>query len=195
MQKDKIIGFYNWANTITCFGLCLSLAACVFAFRGNMPLAMTLFVAAGLCDLFDGPVAKRIKRDETQKAYGVQLDSLADCVSFGVAPCVISYACGFDAWWSLLIYGVYILHAVVRLAYFNVAAAGKSPHYFGVPVTYAALALPVFMLFKNQAAIAVMFAVMGVLFVVKIKIPKPKGVWYAIFPLVAAALVTVWWMI
>ncbi|MCL2146204.1 MAG: CDP-alcohol phosphatidyltransferase family protein [Synergistaceae bacterium] len=194
-MKEKIIGFYNLANTITCFGLCLSLMACVLAFGGAMSLAMTLFIVAGLCDLFDGVIARKIKRTDIEKTYGIQLDSLADCISFGVVPCIISYAYGFNAWWSLLFYGVYIIHAVVRLAYFNVVTAEKTQHYLGVPVTYIALLLPIFMLFNNQIANAVLFAIMGELFVIKIKIPKPRGVWYALFPLIALGLIIAWWIV
>ena len=200
-MRGKIIGHYNLANTITCFGLCLSLAACVFAFGGNMPLSMTLFILAGLCDLFDGAIARMTKRTEEQKAYGIQLDSLADCISFGIAPCVISYAYGFDSWWSLLFYAIYIVHAVVRLAYFNATSisAGETSetstsYYLGLPVTYVALFLPIVMLFDNQIMTAALFAAMGELFVIKVKIPKPKGIWYALFPLVALGLILTWWI-
>jgi len=199
MMKGKIIGFYSLANAVTCFGLLSALASCVLAFWGYMPLAMTLFALAGLCDLFDGALARKTKRTDTEKAYGIQLDSLADCVSFGVAPVLISYAYGFDAWWSLVLYAVYIVHAVVRLAYFNVTAGvtseGKTAYYCGVPVTYAALFFPVCMLFKNQIVNAVFFAAMGELFVIKLKIPKPGGIWYVLFPCIAVGLVIVWWLI
>ena len=194
-MKNIVIGFYNWANTLTCFGLILSLASCIFAFDGQISLAITLFIVAGLCDLFDGAIARKIKRTETEKAYGIQLDSLVDCISFGIVPCIIAYAYGFNSLWSLLFYVVYIVHAVVRLAYFNAVTAGKTSYYLGVPVTYIAILLPMCMLFKNQIVTAVLFALMGELFVIKIKIPKPRGVWYAIFPLIAIGLIIAWWTI
>ncbi|MDR1017972.1 MAG: CDP-alcohol phosphatidyltransferase family protein [Lachnospiraceae bacterium] len=90
--KGYVIGFYNHANFVTVFGLLLALTSCVCAFYGmNIAIIMTFFIGSGLCDLFDGVIARKLKRSDDEKAFGVELDSLCDCVSFGVAPCLLSF--------------------------------------------------------------------------------------------------------
>lgn len=105
--------------------------------------AMLLFFAF-IFDLFDGRVARMTK---TQSFFGVEFDSLADLVSFGVAPAVVVYR------WALSSWGVmggaacilYVLGGAIRLARFNVQAyqdsgkkSGPSKYMFGLPIPMAA---------------------------------------------------------
>lgn len=103
-------------------------------------LAAWLIVIAMFCDLFDGRVARMTK---TESALGVQLDSLADALSFGIAPAFLMYAWGLE---SLGIVGlvpafVYAACAILRLARFNVMAAeshGVMRYFLGLPTPLAA---------------------------------------------------------
>ncbi|MDR0964318.1 MAG: CDP-alcohol phosphatidyltransferase family protein [Clostridium sp.] len=202
-RPNFIIGFYNHANAVTVLGLIFALAACVCAaYHAKLAIIMTLFICSGLCDLFDGVIARKIKRTETQKAFGIQLDSLCDLASFGIAPCVISMCClkpdGFRV--DIICYFYYILCSVVRLAYFNAVTADKENHFTGVPITYCALfySLLVYILSWcplsiGEVLIPAFFAVLGTLYVLRLKIPKPGGVWYIIFPLFAILLTAAFW--
>lgn len=106
----------------------------------GLATAAWLIVAAMICDLFDGRVARMTR---AQSEFGVQLDSLADAVSFGVAPGILLYRWGLE---PLGIGGqfigfVFAACAIVRLARFNVQAAadgGSSRFFTGLPTPLAA---------------------------------------------------------
>ena len=71
--------------------------------------------------LFDGCVARTKKnRTEDEKAFGIQIDSLCDAVSFGVFPALLSVRMGLNGILGMVIAAVYCLCAVIRLAFFNV---------------------------------------------------------------------------
>ena len=100
--------------------------------------ALAIFVA-GFFDSFDGRVARMTK---TQSEFGVQMDSLADAISFGVAPAILLYK--WALWplgdWGLGIVFVFTACGVIRLARFNVLAGqGADNRYFiGCPIPLAA---------------------------------------------------------
>ncbi len=91
-------------------------------------------------DMFDGRVARLTK---TQSEFGVQLDSLADLLSFGVAPGILLYRWALSAlgFWGILIAFVYVACGALRLARFNVLATkepGSSKYFLGLPIPLAA---------------------------------------------------------
>jgi CDP-diacylglycerol--serine O-phosphatidyltransferase len=158
-------------------------------------------VIAGLCDLFDGAFARRFQRDDQVRAYGIQLDSLADMVSFVALPLAVMMATQ-PPWWLALVVGVgYAWAAVTRLAFFTITTDGSPADYRGVPVTYAALVLPLvwlgFELFDAASGLAwiIAMAVLGLSFVIDRPVPKPRGVAYIGFGLLAIiVLVGLTWL-
>jgi CDP-diacylglycerol--serine O-phosphatidyltransferase len=157
---------------------------------------------SGVCDLFDGMVARRCKRTEEEKLFGIELDSLVDVISFIALPICIFIAMGLTHVWDIIIYLIFALVGIARLAYFNIDTADSEnaiKYYLGLPVTYVALIFPfVFLLSKvipsNIFSIIFEVAILVVsLFeLLKIKIPKPKGVWYAIFGVLAIAMLVLY---
>jgi CDP-diacylglycerol--serine O-phosphatidyltransferase len=157
---------------------------------------------AGLCDLFDGFVARRTTRTQEQAAFGLQIDSLADMAAFGVAPVLIGFHLGLTSVVEVMALIFYAGSAAMRLAFFNVhgtTADGNRRYYTGLPVTYSALLLPVLLLFATAPGeppllwlIHGYFWVIGALFILRIPVPKPGGVFYVIFPLLAVALTIIW---
>ena len=106
----------------------------------QMSLAAWLLVVAMACDGLDGRVARMTK---TESDLGVQLDSLADAISFGVAPAFLMYAWGLKplGFWGLSIAFVFAACAVLRLARFNVMANqshGVMRYFLGLPTPLAA---------------------------------------------------------
>src|SRR5262245_51793794 len=83
-------------------------------------IAFVLLYGALACDIFDGYWARRSRR---QSALGADLDSLADAVSFGVAPAVLGYTMGMRGGWDMLILAYFVVCGISRLARFNVTAA------------------------------------------------------------------------
>lgn len=108
-------------------------------------------LAAALCDGMDGTVARLT---HTQSAFGVQLDSLCDLVSFGVAPAIVLYNNSLNHFPGIGIWIAFIYAAcgALRLARFNVQSyVGKSTkHFLGIPIPMAAVALATLLLFENE---------------------------------------------
>lgn len=112
----------------------------ISASADELQLAAWLIVAAMLCDLFDGRVARLTN---TQSAFGMQLDSLADGVSFGVAPGLLLFNWGMRPLGMVGVFvgAIFAACALVRLARFNVQSAedgGKSRYFEGLPTPLAA---------------------------------------------------------
>lgn len=105
--------------------------------RREMWAALVLPFVALVCDILDGFVARWTKR---ASPYGQDLDSLADIVSFGVAPAVIGYTLGLSGGWDVAILTYFVCCGIARLARFNVTAPalmtekGKVSHFEGTPI-------------------------------------------------------------
>ena len=200
--KNWFIGKYNKSVILTYIGIAFALLGMAFTQEGQPAAAMICLILAGICDLFDGVVARRCKRDEAAKEFGVQIDSLADVVSFLALPAVLGLRLmsGMGAARYPGILG-YILCGVIRLAWFNTSAAaeGIRSHYDGLPVTYCALIFPILWVllgfmggapgaFLMAMIWAAAYAVTAVLFILNVKVPKPRGIWYGIFGALAVGV-------
>lgn len=193
-KRTPVIGCWNLANCVTWLGIAAAVVAMYFALGGNPRIAMLLFLVSGLCDLFDGRVARMFERTDVEKAFGIQLDSFADTVSFVVFPAVFLLTLT-AAPWAVVLAVLYILAGITRLCWFDITTDGDTKYFAGVPVTYMALVLPlVWVLVQKIAfsavpgAVAATLAVMGVLYVLNIRVKKPGGLWYAIFGVLAIVL-------
>ena len=155
---------------------------------------MFCLLVSGLCDMFDGVVARTHKtRSEDAKKFGIQIDSLCDVICFGVFPAIINYAytLHFNSDYTVLaicISSFFVLAAITRLGYFNVMEEKRQKTtkevrkaYQGLPVTTVALILPgIYMLRQRLIALDVNFAIViniacvivGLLFILNIPIPK-----------------------
>lgn len=100
-------------------------------------IAFLLFPFALLCDILDGYVARHGRR---HSIIGADLDSLADIVSFGVAPAVMGFTLGMRGIWDMLILTGFVVCGISRLARFNVTAvelsdsSGKVKYFEGMPI-------------------------------------------------------------
>ena len=101
--------------------------------------AFLLLPAALVCDVLDGYVARLNQR--RQSVLGADLDSLADVISFGVAPAVLGFTLGLRGGWDMLILTYFVVCGVSRLARFNVtavaladSATGKVKYFEGTPI-------------------------------------------------------------
>jgi len=123
-------------NALTLIGVCIGLSSIKFALDSKFELSIIAIIFAGLFDALDGRVARLIKGTSL---VGKELDSLADVISFGVAPAFIMY------FWSLKNLGkfgwllclIYVVCVALRLARFNVSSSGepswKDSFFEGVP--------------------------------------------------------------
>lgn len=191
------------ANGLTLGGLTLSFLSVTFAVRGQIYPAILCMMYAGIADLFDGFVARRMHRSDLTKQVGKHLDSLVDVCSFGFAPAVFGYCFGLRDPLSVAILAAYVACNALRLAYYDSTGLEGGTAFTGLPVTYAALVIPVaftanlaFATETTRWILLTTYPILGAMMVSGLRIPKPKGAWYGLFGLLALALtgVYVWAM-
>lgn len=180
-----LLTYLNVVSAIT--GIYLALV------QNNIKYAVICLIVSGVCDMLDGSVARTKKnRSESEKHYGIQMDSLADVVSFGVLPSIIGYALLSSQYervpaWYIAVMSAYALAALIRLSYFNVTEIEmqrnniERTYYVGLPVTCAAVVIPIvysacvlFDIENLPLVYSVTLAAMSLSFVVKFKLPKVR---------------------
>jgi CDP-diacylglycerol--serine O-phosphatidyltransferase len=124
---------YDRANLVTLAGLLCGVSSIYLSALNAHPAAAITLLWALFCDWFDGPIARRMKtRTDVDRAFGSQLDSLADLVCSGVAPGMLLLSVsGFDPWFLPGAFALAIAGAL-RLAHFNVL--GDAQSYSGLPI-------------------------------------------------------------
>ena len=196
-----MIGFYNYTVILTYMGLASSLIGIYLAMSGShIPMAEIALMISGLCDMFDGKVARTRKRTDDEKKFGIQIDSLCDLICFGLLPAAIGYSVGMNKFYHIAIMIFFTLAALIRLAYFNVAEESRQVRtsearreYEGLPVTSVALILPLFYSFrKDMGALfpdiyAFLLLLIGAAFITRFRLKKPKMKTMLIFIAVGAA--------
>jgi len=193
------IGKYNKSVIVTYIGVVFSILGIYNAINNNIRFGMMFLIFAGICDLFDGKYARLHKRTKEEKAFGVQIDSLADMINFVATPIVLALCLGLNNWYHLVLYSFYALAGITRLGYFNIQADSEADStikfYKGLPVTYAALIFPVSWMFSRwlqpnvfRAFYALTTLIVAILFICDIRIKKPKGIAYLFFICLAIIL-------
>ncbi|MFI5206835.1 MAG: CDP-diacylglycerol--serine O-phosphatidyltransferase [Gemmatimonadales bacterium] len=119
-------------GAFTTGNLFFGIFAIVEATRGNFAHASWFVLAGGVLDGLDGSAARMTR---TGTAFGAELDSLVDAITFGVAPALLVYFHTFRLGeWAWLLSFLFILAVVLRLARFNVEQAGHAKsQFFGLP--------------------------------------------------------------
>ena len=192
----RFIGYYNRSVVLTYIGIFMSLFGMLNV--QNLKISVICLILAGLCDLFDGPVARTCKRTKEERNFGIQIDSLADVISCIIFPVIIlNEICGriANGIFLFIVISFYVLAGIIRLAFFNIITDGDMKYYRGLPVTYIALILPVIFVIFNKFSrfpyiVLAAFLILSFLFVLDIRIKKPGGIWYGIF--IALAVVVGW---
>lgn len=192
------IGVYTIPVLVTYLGLISSMLAAAFSINGNFKMSIILLMLAAIFDLFDGMLARKLNKTEKENLFGIQIDSIIDVCSFGVVPTIIGYNMGLNTVLDLVIFGMYICGATMRLAYFNCLALApdnkdgdkpKKKYFLGLPVTFSAIIFPLVFVLSfiitngfNPLILRIAYLLIAVLFITNVKLPKPTGVWYYIFP-------------
>lgn len=190
-----MIGYYNYTVILTYLGLVSSVTG-MFLLMGDVGgilLYIVFLFIAGICDMFDGRVARTMKRDSMQENFGAQIDSLSDLICFGVYPACIIYKMGLSQPFFIPVLVLFILCGLVRLAYFNVRAIEKKynpdanigTYFIGMPITSSFIIVPIlycirpsFILmdqggFSYSIFLAIATTLSSVCFIAPIKVSKP----------------------
>lgn len=205
-----MIGYYDYTVILTYLSILSAGTGIVVSLsgvNGHPYIGGFFLLICGLCDAFDGKVARtKANRSELEQDFGIQIDSLSDVVAFGVLPACIGAALlrtspfinnvlfanerkeyVFAA--KGIIFGIlilYILAAMIRLAFFNVdeehrrrTEGGVRKYYTGLPVTSAALVFPSVLMFRYVLPMDItpvyfgISVLLGFLFLSKFRIKKP----------------------
>lgn len=150
-----------------------------FTFNGGIKNATILIFIAIMLDAVDGRIARILGVSDD---LGKQLDSLADVVSFGVAPAYMVALTYLNDWgfWGVVLTAIFPLCGAFRLARFNLTKTEESMEYFtGIPITMAGGLVTLFILLNNYihpVVFMILFYVLAYLMVSTIKIPSLKDV-------------------
>lgn len=178
-----IIGYFRKCDMLTMLGTTIAFIGMCCAFNGHFSLASLCLMLSGICDSFDGTLARKYKYDKSQQEYGVQLDSLSDVICFGILPAIITVLISTSIV-SVIICIFYMLCGVIRLAYFNMlhtTKAAKKGEYIGLPITSIAIAYPIILIILRilnpgllSKVMPAVLLIMGSLFIARFKLKKPN---------------------
>ena len=198
-----MIGYYNPSVILTYIGLIFSVIGIFQATGGNFKAALICLMVSGICDMFDGTIAKKIKRDKYAKSFGIQIDSLCDLVCFGVFPGIITYYMGLKDLKTIgmCVVCFYVLASVIRLGFYNVLEEVHRDEgvittgFRGVPVTSVALILPLYKMIdyfahfnNNTVMLAIVMFMLSFGFLINIPIRKPAKLGKAVLVCIGIAV-------
>ncbi len=183
-----MIGFYNYTVILTYIGFACGSIGIYFAAAGRTTTAIFMLLLAGLCDMFDGKIAKTKKdRTEPEKHFGIQIDSLSDMVCFGILPPMIGFSAGLNGVVQKVVFTCFSLAALIRLAYFNVTeeerqkvTTERRKVYEGLPVTSTALIIPLLFYFSTDLGeyfplvATIVYALIAIAFITRFTLKKPQ---------------------
>ena len=186
-----MIGFYDYTVIMTYISVVSSMIGIFCAVTDHISAAVCCLAFSGLCDMFDGKIARTKKnRTEEEKCFGIQIDSLADIVCFGILPIVLGFKLGMCHIYGIAILLFYGLAGLIRLAYFNVMEEKRQnetsenrKYYQGLPITSMSVVLPllfvVSLLFPEYKWFVVLLHIamltVGLLFILDFKFRKPTN--------------------
>jgi CDP-diacylglycerol--serine O-phosphatidyltransferase len=173
-------------NICSLAGLLCAVLAIYYAILGIFPAAMIGLIWAVFFDWTDGIIARRLKgRNNKQREFGGQLDSLIDIVSFSICPAIVLLSYGHFSPWFLPGAFIIVATGVLRLSYFNVFGLVGESTYMGLALDNNIIALTSLFLFNYTMnttlfTVALYFLLMAlaVMNVAPIRTPKLTGRWY-----------------
>ena len=187
-------------NIYSLVGLLCAVVAIYYAILGNFPAAIIGMLWAVFFDWSDGNIARRMKgRTDEDRAFGGQLDSLIDIVSFGILPAVLLLSYGEFSPWFLPGAFAIVAACAIRLSYFNIFGLIDDSTYVGLAVDNNGIILSfvfLFEIFFSQTTFSVMLYTTCVcitaLNVAPIRTPKFTERWYYILKVYTFGLTAIY---
>jgi CDP-diacylglycerol--serine O-phosphatidyltransferase len=195
IREFQLADWFTLANAVCGTGALFSMLTYLQTYEvRHVYFASGMVVAALVFDVLDGRIARWRQKNSI---LGRELDSLADVISFGVAPAVIAYGCGMQGLYDRIILACFVACGVSRLARYNVTAEelsgaeGKVKYFEGTPIPTSLLLVLLLCWAASQGAVrdslwfgqvalagfilhplVLIFAVSGSLMVSRIRFPK-----------------------
>lgn len=188
-MERKPLGYYNYTVVLTYIGMLIGFLGISCTLGGKISTALICLMLAGVCDMFDGTVAATMQRTDDERCFGIQIDSLSDLICFGLLPAIIVLKINENSEIAFPICGLYVLCALIRLAYFNVDEQNRQKqstecrkYYSGLPVTTIAVILPLFLTLagylpvKKKIVGTITILIVAILFITPFRLKKPKAI-------------------
>ena len=145
LEEFRILNLLKFADIFTLLNVALGLVSIVFSINDNFDYAAYLLLAAVVFDYLDGKIAKFMRQ---QSVFGRELDSLADTVSFGVAPAIfgfglMQFASGIkqlQVTFGIIAFTIFLFCGILRLARYNIMELKGS--FQGMPITLNGIIIP-----------------------------------------------------
>lgn len=195
----KIIGYYRSCDIVTMLSTVFAITGIILAINHHIITAVSCLILCGICDAFDGVLARRRENTKDETIYGEELDSLSDMMAFGVLPIMITICDGMNKICYYPIFIFYILCGLIRLAYFNMLAQKKDTdknHFIGIPITSITIIYPIFYIafrltkvdFSELIMVGMLF-VTGICYIIRIKVKKPDSKIKAVLAVIGLIIV------
>jgi archaetidylserine synthase len=173
-------------DAVSLLNASLGYSSILMAAEGSYALSATLIVLAMVADGVDGYLARRLGNGP----LGVQIDSLADVLSFGAAPAFLAWAAFGSVFWILG--GFYLACGILRLARFNVSPKRRG-EFQGMPIPGAGAFVAASVLLDGPLLTALLMVAMSFLMISTIPYPKPSDPRLIPLVLVAGAVAAAGW--
>ncbi|MDB5798503.1 MAG: CDP-diacylglycerol--serine O-phosphatidyltransferase [Paucimonas sp.] len=196
IREFHLADWFTLGNAVSGTGALFSMMSYVTSGEiRHVYLAALLVFVALVFDVLDGRIARWRQR---ASVLGRELDSLADVISFGVAPAIIAYGCGMNGLYDRILLAYFVACGVSRLARFNVTAedmareTGKVTYFEGTPIPTSSVLVLMLAIAAYQGAVgdnlwfgamtiggytlhplALAFGISGSLMISRLRIPKP----------------------
>ncbi len=163
----KIMQLIKLADVFTLVNVIFGLVAIFFSIKNNHDLAMAALFLAVVADYFDGKVARRL---DQQNIFGKELDSLADTISFGVAPAIFGFSL-IQTPLAIVAFTIFLFSGILRLARYNIMHAKDG--FEGMPITLNGIIIPIiFLLDVPIEFYPYIYIALGILMVSSIRFKK-----------------------
>jgi len=202
-QQSHQTGMLTFAgdlpNICSLAGLLCALLAIYYAVLGNFSAAVIGMIWAVFFDWGDGIIARGMKgRTDEYRAFGAQLDSLIDIVSFGICPAVFLLSYGEFSPWFLPGAFVIVATGAIRLSYFNIFGLVDDSTYMGLALDNNVIIFAFVFLFDGffsqtvfSAIIYTMFMFMAAFNLAPVRTPKFTGRWFHVLTVYTLVLTVI----
>ena len=199
-QTEMLTFVRDLPNICSLAGLLCAVLGIYYAILGNFPAAIIGMIWAVFFDWSDGIIARRIKgRTDEDRAFGEQLDSLIDIVSFGILPAVLLLSYGKFSPWFLPGAFVIVAASAIRLSYFNVFGLIDDSTYMGLAVDNNCIILAFVCLFDGVFSKTIFSVIIyaicmciAALNVAPIRTLKFTGRWFYVLTVYALGLTAIY---
>ena len=163
----RIIQLIKLADVFTLVNVIFGLVAIFFSIKNNHDLAIAALFLAVVADYIDGKIARRL---DQQNIFGKELDSLADTISFGVAPAIFGFSL-IQTPLAIVAFTIFLFSGILRLARYNIMHAKDG--FEGMPITLNGIIIPIiFLLDVPVEFYPYIYIALGILMVSSIRFRK-----------------------